>query len=82
MSNPAEATRSVLLVGQGGAGKTALAEALLARAGVEIPRGGILDTDDEERARGRSLGLATATMTWRDQRLALLDAPGGAEAIG
>ncbi|MFO8074892.1 MAG: elongation factor G, partial [Egibacteraceae bacterium] len=64
------------------AGKTALAEALLARAGVEIPRGGILDTDDEERARGRSLGLATATMTWRDQRLALLDAPGGAEAIG
>ncbi len=82
MSNSAEATRSVLLVGQGGAGKTALAEALLARGGVDIPRGGILDTDDEERARERSLGLATATMTWRDQRLALLDAPGGAEAIG
>ena len=82
MSNSAEATRSVLLVGQGGAGKTALAEALLARAGVDIHRGGIFDTDDEERARERSLGLATATLTWRDQRLALLDSPGGAEAIG
>lgn len=82
MTISAEATRSVLLVGQGGAGKTTLAEALLARAGVDVPRAGVLDTDEEERNRGRSLGLAVASFTTRDTRVALLDAPGGAEAIG
>ena len=82
MGRTADRTRSILLLGHGGSGKTALAEALLSRAGVEIPRGGVFDTDPEERERGCSLGLSVASFDWRDHRIALLDAPGRAEAYG
>ena len=82
MGRTADRTRSILLLGHGGSGKTALAEALLDRAGVEIPRGGVFDTDPEERERECSLGLSVASFDWRDHRIALLDAPGRAESYG
>ena len=82
MGRTADRTRSILLLGHGGSGKTALAEALLGRAGVEIPRGGVFDTDPEERERECSLGLSVASFDWRDHRIALLDAPGRAESYG
>ena len=49
--------RTVALLGQGGAGKTALGEGLLTAAGA-ASRGGVLDSA-EERERGHSLSLST-----------------------
>ncbi|CAN5115653.1 elongation factor G [soil metagenome] len=74
--------RNAVLLGHGGTGKTALAEALLGLAGDGDSRGGTLDFEPEERDAGRSLGLAVATLSWRGHRVNLLDAPGGPESIG
>ncbi|MDP8978909.1 MAG: elongation factor G [Actinomycetota bacterium] len=74
--------RNVVLLGHGGTGKTALAEALLGLTGDGGARGGTLDFEPEERDAGRSLGLAVATVSWRDHRVNLLDAPGAPESIG
>ena len=79
---PTVRVRNVVLLGHGGTGKTTLAEGLLAAAGVGDARGGTLDFEPEERDRGHSLGLATASLTWKDHRINLLDAPGGPEAVG
>jgi elongation factor G len=74
--------RNVVLLGHSGTGKTTLAEAMLAAAGVGDGRGGILDFEPEERDRGHSLSLATASLVWQDHKINLLDAPGSPEAIG
>jgi elongation factor G len=81
---PTGRIRNVVLVGHGGTGKTALAEALLETGGA-LPagsRGGILDFEPEERERGHSLSLAVASMPWRGHKINLLDAPGGPDAVG
>ena len=68
---PTSTHRTVALVGAAGAGKTTLAEALLLRAGA-IPRAGsveqgttVCDHEPEEIARGTSLGLSLAHLTWQ-----------------
>ncbi|MDQ3973044.1 MAG: elongation factor G [Actinomycetota bacterium] len=79
---PTARIRNVVLLGHGGTGKTALAEALLTAAGVSDGRGGILDFEPEERERGHSLSLAVASLAWNGHKINLLDAPGGPEAVG
>jgi elongation factor G len=79
---PPSALRNVVLLGHGGTGKTSLAEALLELGGAGSGRGGTFDFDPEERARGHSLALATASLPWRDHRITILDTPGGADAVG
>lgn len=79
---PADKIRNVVLIGHGGTGKTALAEAMLAAGEVTGGRGGTLDFEPEERDRGHSLGLAMGSLMWRDHRLNVLDCPGSVEALG
>jgi elongation factor G len=88
-----ERVRNVVLVGHSGAGKTSLADALLARAGV-VPRAGkvddgtsALDTEPESVKRKISLSLGLAPFTWtasdgNTYRINLLDTPGYADFEG
>lgn len=77
---PPEQIRTVALLGQSGAGKTALGEALLENAGAGS-RSGVLDTA-EERERGHSLSTATASLEWRGTRINLIDTPGSPDFAG
>lgn len=85
---PTTKLRNVLLLGHGGTGKTALAEALLEAAGVISKRGSsadgtaALDFEPEEHERHHSLSLALAAIPWKGHKINVLDAPGGVEAIG
>jgi len=86
-SFPTDRIRNVALVGHGGAGKTSLAEALLARAGA-IARAGkvddgtsLLDTEPESIKRKISLSLAIAPFEWKASdgntyKVNLIDTPG------
>ncbi|MBP2368752.1 elongation factor G [Pseudonocardia parietis] len=74
--------RNVALVGPSGAGKTTLAEMLLARAGA-ISRAGsvtegstVCDHDAAAVRQHRSVGLTLAPLRWRDVTVNLLDTPG------
>ncbi|WP_344292566.1 elongation factor G [Agromyces neolithicus] len=99
---PTSTHRTVALVGAAGAGKTTLAEAMLLRAGV-IPRAGtveqgttVCDHEPEEIARGTSLGLSLAHLTWRpgdaggssagaadgECTITLADTPGRSDFVG
>jgi elongation factor G len=84
----AENVRNVALVGHGGSGKTTLAEALLYVAGATSRRGSveqgttILDYEPEEVERGISLGLSTATFSWNDHQINLIDTPGSSDFSG
>ncbi|HEX6366000.1 MAG TPA: GTP-binding protein, partial [Agromyces sp.] len=69
-SVPTSTHRTIALVGAAGSGKTTLAEALLHRAGA-IPRVGtieqgttVTDHEPEEIARGTTLGLSLAYLSW------------------
>ncbi len=80
--------RNVALVGHAGAGKTTLAEALLAATGA-IPRPGrvedgttCLDTEDVEIRQQRSVSLGVATVEHADARITLLDTPGSPDFVG
>ena len=74
--------RNVVLLGDGGTGKTTLAEALLRLGGVGDGRGGLLDFEPEEKERAHSLSLGVASFEWKNHKINLIDCPGGAEAIG
>src|SRR5688500_799205 len=76
------------LVGQSGAGKTSLAEALLARAGA-IPAAGSVergttvgDYTPLEKQLQHSLKLAVASFDAQDHRIHLLDTPGYPDFLG
>ena len=84
--------RNVVLLGHSGAGKTTLAEALLARAGA-IGRAGkvdegtsTLDTEPESTKRKLSLSINFAPFTWTDAgqtyQINLLDTPGYPDFVG
>ena len=80
--------RTLALVGQAGSGKTLLAEALLAKAGVvpapgNIERGTtVCDYLPLEKAQGHSLKLAVASFDAQDTRIHLLDTPGYPDFLG
>ena len=74
--------RNLCLLGHGGSGKTALAEAMLYLSGAtdrlgKIPDGNtVCDYDPEEIRRGFSLSASLASTVWRDVRINILDTPG------
>ena len=88
MSNSIERTRTLALVGQSGAGKTSLAEALLAKAGA-IPAAGsvergstVCDYTPLEKQLQHSLKLAVASFDSKETRIHLLDTPGYPDFLG
>lgn len=88
MSHSIERIRTLALVGQSGAGKTTLAEALLAKAGA-IPAVGSVergttacDYTPLEKQLQHSLKLAVASFETKDSRIHLLDTPGYPDFLG
>jgi elongation factor G len=82
MPGRAAGTRTIALVGPGGAGKTSLAEALLFAAGAISRQGSVADgtsvgdSSAEARARGGSTELNLMHLDYMDDHYALIDAPG------
>ena len=89
MAAPAtEHVRNIVLVGQDGAGKTSLAEAMLHVSG-RTPRMGTthdgksyLDYDQEEIRRKFTLGTSVAPIPYHDYKINLLDTSGHPDFIG
>jgi elongation factor G len=87
MAEPSE-VKNVVLVGQGGVGKTMLAESMLHLAGKTSRLGGhagtkpTLDYDGEEVSRGFSISTTIAPVEWKDVRINVLDAPCYPDFIG
>ena len=83
-----QAIRTIALVGQTGAGKTSLAEALLCQAGAigapgSLERGTtVSDFDPMERRAQHSLNSALMHCTRGAMRLHLIDTPGYADFVG
>ncbi|MCF7935232.1 MAG: elongation factor G [Synergistales bacterium] len=83
-----EDIRTVALVGHGGAGKTALSEAILfdtdqtTRMGSIESGNTVMDFDTEEHKRQISINSAVATIPYREKTLFILDTPGYADFIG
>ncbi|HEY0413670.1 MAG TPA: elongation factor G [Allosphingosinicella sp.] len=75
-------TRTIALVGPGGAGKTSLAEALLFAAGAVDRQGSVDagtstgDSSPEARARGGSTEINLTRFDFLGERFAIVDAPG------
>ena len=78
---PTGKVRTAVVLGHGGTGKTALAEALLALGGGG-GRGGTFDFEPEEADRGHSLSSAVASFVHQGHRINLIDTPGTADAVG
>ncbi len=88
MPHSIERIRTIALVGQSGAGKTTLAEALLQEAGA-IPAAGsvergttVCDYTPLEKELQHSLKLAVASFEAKDSRVHLLDTPGYSDFLG
>ena len=85
--HPTQDIRNIALVGQTGAGKTTLAEALLARAGVinnagSVERGNTFcDFDPQEKALQHSLQTTLCHCQWDGVHINLLDTPGFPEFL-
>ncbi|NHM13189.1 elongation factor G [Xiamenia xianingshaonis] len=89
MAAPAtEHVRNIVLVGQDGAGKTSLAEAMLhvsgrtARMGTTHDGKSYLDYDDEEIRRRFTIGTSIAPIPYKDYKINLLDTSGHPDFIG
>ena len=88
MTHSIKRIRTIALVGQAGAGKTTLAEALLARAGA-IPAPGsvergttVCDYTPLEKQLRHSLKLAVASFDFQETKIHLLDTPGYPDFLG
>ena len=88
MTHSIKRIRTIALVGQAGAGKTSLAEALLARAGA-IPAPGsvergttVCDYTPLEKQLQHSLKLAVASFDFQETKIHLLDTPGYPDFLG
>ena len=83
-----QAIRTVALVGQTGAGKTSLSEALLCKAGAigapgSLERGTtVSDFDPMERRAQHSLNSAVLHLTHKGARIHLIDTPGYPDFVG
>jgi elongation factor G len=83
-----ENLRTVALVGQSGAGKTTLAEALLHKTGMinapgSVEKGNtVCDYDALEKSHQHSLKLAVAHLLYKETRIHLLDTPGFPDFMG
>ncbi len=83
-----ERVKNVVLVGQGGVGKTMLAEAMLHLTGTTTRLGGhagtkpTLDYDTEESERGFSISTTIAPVAWKNTRINVLDAPCYPDFVG
>ncbi|MDQ6692139.1 MAG: elongation factor G, partial [Candidatus Dormibacteraeota bacterium] len=83
-----EKIRNVALLGHSHEGKTSLAEAMLyAGGGIERlgrPEAGTttFDFEPEEIKRKISIGTAVAHLTWKDNKINLLDTPGFQDFVG
>ena len=88
MATCTEKVKNLALVGQGGVGKTMLAEAMLHLTGRTTRLGGhagtkpTLDYDGEEGERGFSISTAIAPVIWEGTRLNVLDAPCYPDFVG
>ena len=80
--------RNVVLVGHGGSGKTALAEALLFASGTTTRLGSVedgtttTDFEPQEIARQSSVSLALAPFEWSGHRINVIDTPGLSDFVG
>ncbi len=80
--------RNVVLLGQGGTGKTSLAEAILFKTGATTRRGqpsegtSVLDSSPEEIKRKMSISMGFAPIEWNGHKINLIDAPGFADFVG
>ena len=80
--------RNIALVGHAAAGKTTLAEALLAAAGCiattgDVTRGNtVCDFDPLEKEKGHSLDTALVSFDWSDCHINLIDTPGAPDYLG
>ena len=83
-----ESIRTLALVGHGGAGKTTLAEALLAKAGAinaagSVERGTtVCDYDPLEKQYQHSLNASVVHLQHRDTRVHIVDTPGLPDFVG
>src|SRR5215831_10009274 len=83
-----ESIRTVALVGHTGAGKTTLAEGLLARAGAiaaagSVERGNtVCDFDPLEKEYRHSLNSAIVNLAWKGTHIHLIDTPGSPDFMG
>ncbi len=83
-----ESIRTIALVGHTGAGKTTLAEALLAKAGAiaapgSVERGNtVCDFDPLEKAYKHSLNSALVNFAWKNVHIHLIDTPGSPDFMG
>ena len=80
--------RNIALVGQAGAGKTLLAEALLAQSGAIRPKGSlargttVCDFDPQEKALLHSLDAAICGFEAQGKRVNIIDTPGYPDFLG
>src|SRR2546429_616331 len=83
-----ESIRTVALVGHTGAGKTTLAEALLAKAGAITSPGSVekgntvCDFDPLEKEYKHSLNSALVNFAWKNVHIHLIDTPGSPDFMG
>src|SRR3979490_420744 len=83
-----EAIRTIALVGHTGAGKTALADALLARAGAIASAGSVekgntvCDFDPLEKEYKHSLNSALVNFAWKNVHIHMIDTPGSPDFMG
>jgi len=88
MAYSTEDIRNISLVGQAGAGKTLLAEALLAQAGAIRARGSlergttVCDFDPQEKQLRHSLDAAIVHLEHGGRRINLIDTPGYPDFVG
>lgn len=85
---PSTSIRTIALVGHGAAGKTTLAESLLAATGTIASRGTVekgnttCDFDPLEKEFGHSLQTALVSMAWGGAQLHVIDTPGYPDFAG
>lgn len=88
MAATTDLIRNIGLIGQRGAGKTTLAEAMAFSAGLTNRLGNITDGTtmsdftDEEKSRQTSLNLSLMSCPWKKHKINVIDMPGHMDFVG